>query len=149
MLEKATCGLGEHYCKTSSLLRTELNNTEITLREANALKAKIQKHFKAPKAIKIEFSNRKYPHTWGSAWVGSRRIKVYRHSVGVVLHELAHVLTCDLKEHHGKRFAAILDECIETYQALGDTPLDALGIARPKTSFRVPLPGKVQQGRLW
>jgi hypothetical protein len=118
MLEKTNqCGTGEHLCKTSSATRLKLNNTEISHEEAEELKFKLQKHFLFTPHIRLEFSDRHYPRRWGSAWVASRRIKIYRHSVEVVLHELAHVLVGDPREHHGKRFAATLDKCIAFYIA--------------------------------
>jgi hypothetical protein len=110
------CGSGEGYCKTSSAVRVDLNNVEVSPTEARALVLKLQKHFSDCEPIRLEFSNRRPRRTWGSAWIGSRRIKLYRHSVGVLLHEVAHLLTHSFDEHHGRRFATLLDECIKVYQ---------------------------------
>lgn len=78
------------------------NNQPIT-------KSKIQSflEFVDIKGIAVTLSNRRTRRAWGTCWPIQKRMILYRHSVWVFLHELAHILS---KERgHGWDFATSLE----------------------------------------
>jgi len=108
-------GTGESKVKTPFSRRVLLNNTPISEKEAKDFSEWYSLNYNKPKLLRLTLSNRKCKRRWGSTWPSRKRIILYRHSVGVFLHELAHVTVDDPKEHHGKKFAAELDNIHRAY----------------------------------
>jgi hypothetical protein len=60
----------------------------------------------------IGWSYRQTTTVWGTAWPKERRAIIYRWTVDVFLHELAHLIAGPECIAHGAEFAKILDELI-------------------------------------
>lgn len=87
-----------------------LNNTPIFITEAVCFTKQITKSIPS-----IVFSRRKTKSRWGTAFsFPQRKIILYRHSVYIFLHELAHVL-CGGKEKHSRVFGRKLDHLYELW----------------------------------
>ena len=80
---------GEYYVHVSRDERIRLNNEPITGEKATLFL--MWQNIVAS----VEFSNRKTEYRWGTCWQKSKRIVLYRHSVWVFLHELAHLVAPD------------------------------------------------------
>jgi hypothetical protein len=72
--------------------------------------------------VRVLLKTRKTVGVWGSAQYLGGEIVMYRHSVWVFLHELAHMLTfdhgmkrADVYPYHGKRFGETLRAIAETW----------------------------------
>jgi predicted metal-dependent hydrolase len=63
----------------------------------------------------VTFSKRKTKRRWGTAWKKTNRITLYRHSVWMFLHELAHI-KAPVKSGHGREFAQALDDLFAAWQ---------------------------------
>jgi hypothetical protein len=88
-------GTGNKSCKVSDKEKLRLSNVLID-------EAKIDEFLNilyesGEKKMLIELSNRRTSRAWGTAWYFDRRVKIYRHTVWVFLHEVAHVL--NIKYH--------------------------------------------------
>ncbi len=95
----------------------ELNNIPIT-------ETMIFEFFLAAKikSCSVNLSNRKTKNRWGTAWTRQNRMTIYRHSVGVFLHEFAHIfVNRDRKlgesvKAHGKEFARSLEGLMDKWE---------------------------------
>ncbi len=67
----------------------------------------------------VELSERNTKNTWGTAFYSQDRIILYRHSVGIFLHELAHLelhrLIGQCVAAHGVVFAKMLEQLIRVW----------------------------------
>jgi hypothetical protein len=116
-LKKTYCiCIGEDQVKTISWEeKKKLNNEKLTRYMANKFISFLQKNKKINHNIKIIFSTKKIyaPGTrkayWGIAYTSSRppTLVLYRHSVWIFLHELAHACAPE-KIFHGEVFAKYL-----------------------------------------
>src|SRR4030042_4822372 len=95
-------GTGEDLVRVPLAERIRLNNTPLNIGDAQAFLEWQQL------PVRVEFSYQHTKRRWGSAWPKERRIVLYRHTVWIFLHDLAHVL-CNPGEHHGHRFARCLE----------------------------------------
>lgn len=70
--------------------------------------------------IDITFSNRKNVRRFGTCWPKSRRIILYRHSAGTLVHEIAHIKEFVLygDTGHTKRFNEVLRGLTKQYVQL-------------------------------
>ena len=70
----------------------------------------------------VNFSNRKTKQRWGTAFYKQDRIILYRHSVMIFLHEVAHITAYNHYDHmgHGKPFLRELKILIENYKKYVD-----------------------------
>lgn len=109
-------GTGNSKVYTNSDILIELNNIPIT-------KEKIDIFFKILKIndISVKMSNRKTVRRWGTANFQTRQITLYRHSVMVFIHELAHIFTrASMKngrwDYHGYEFGRTVDYFIIIWQ---------------------------------
>ena len=80
--------------------------------------------------IRVEMSNRRTSRQWGSAWMLQRRVVIYRHTVWVFLHELAHILdvkrdftgrTIQANRPHGRDFGLCLKTLYDLWMEFLDT----------------------------
>ncbi len=108
-------GTGESQLKETYKKRmVELNNTPIT-------ETIICEFFLATKipSAKVNMSNRKTKRRWGTTWTGQNRMILYRHSVGVFLHEFAHIYVNrgrnESVKAHGVEFARSLENLIDIW----------------------------------
>lgn len=99
-----------------------LNNKKL---EFNEVKHFLEKN-NIPK-FPIELSNRKTKWALGICWPKQQRIRLYRHSVGIFLHETAHLVNYanfvkkkqNIKyKPHGKEFAQVLESLIDMWYNL-------------------------------
>lgn len=92
--------------------KRELNNRKITRYKVIGFVYFLLTRKKMKYPIKVVFSSlkpkRKKKFLWGLAWPWCRTITLYRHSVWVFLHELAHIYA-PVNEAHGKKFAIHLE----------------------------------------
>lgn len=91
---------GEYYVEVTRDERIRLNNKPID-GDKTTLFLKWQN---VP--AKVEFSNRTTKYRWGTTWQKRKRIVLYRHSVWVFLHELAHLVAP--QDNHGPDFGVAL-----------------------------------------
>jgi len=110
-------GTGESKVKTPEIKRVLLNNTPINKRDAAGFSAWYSREYKKPRLFSLTLSNRKCKRRWGTTWPSRSRIILYRHSVSVFLHELAHITVDDPKEHHGAKFSAELDNIYRAWES--------------------------------
>lgn len=108
------------------------------------------------KSIRVELSRRRTSRRWGSAWPLDRRVVIYRHTVWVFLHELAHILdvkksftgqTVYANRPHGRDFGMCLKtlydlwmEFIDTGKQVETEDADEIGLFKdmPVTQFKIP-----------
>jgi hypothetical protein len=118
-MEKINCigsgnsSLGKNY-KAKMLF---LNNEELKF---NDVKLFLEQN-KIPK-FPIILSNRKTKNILGSCFPSKQKVILYRHSVAVFLHELAHLINYAnyIKCHfdykpHGKEFVFVLEKLIDSW----------------------------------
>jgi len=131
MDEKDADGTGHNQVSIPKSKLIELNNTVIdkttlikTLEEAD--------REGAMNDVMIEFPKRETKRRWGTARFDkitgrATKVMIYRPSVMVVLHELAHVLQMNSNDPivknskpHGVQFARKLENLIKTYEAIAN-----------------------------
>ena len=101
-------GTGNSKVKVIYAYALRLNNTII---EKEPMLEFIRQYENAYqlKGATVELSNRVCKRRLGTAWPRKRRVKIYRHSVWVVLHELAHIYANSQVDNrlkpHGQEFA--------------------------------------------
>lgn len=117
LVTKLFPGTGESRCKTPTFVRVAFNNVPITPGEAWRF---VRQHF-PDRQIRITFSNRKPRKRWGTAWPKEQRATIYRHSVAVFLHELAH-LTSPGVPGHNPPFARELDRLFKLWRDNENSP---------------------------
>ncbi|MCK9506041.1 MAG: M48 family metallopeptidase [Porticoccaceae bacterium] len=111
-----TPGSGNSGCRTPKSVMVRLNNQPITQGEIDHfVYVACKKHGASP--VWVTLSNRKTRRRWGTAWPTQRRVTMYRHSVWVFLHEMAHMLV-PKGTGHGPAFARRLDELIDMWASL-------------------------------
>jgi hypothetical protein len=88
-------GTGNKSCRVDAAEKIRLSN--IIIDHAGVTEFMDILYSSGERNIKVELSNRHTSKRWGCAWTMSRRIKLYRHTVWVFLHELAHIL--DVKKN--------------------------------------------------
>ena len=68
----------------------------------------------------VNLSQRKTKRRWGTAWQKENRITLYRHSIGMFLHELAHIIAVREFGRKGKGhnffYWAVLEGMIDTWE---------------------------------
>ena len=101
MMRAESISTGESLVNVSEEERVRLNNKEITPEIAKLF---LLAH-KLP--VTVEFSKRQTKKRWGSAWSKTRRMVLYRHTVWMFLHELAHIIAGN-NEGHSRMFAIVL-----------------------------------------
>ncbi len=114
-------GTGNSRCSVGKAEMTRLNNIPITATEAHVLMTHLRGKFgldgtdpEYRRMTTFDFSDRQTTKQWGTAWPHKNRFAVYRKSVWVFLHELAHVWAPkDAK--HGTEFGRTLDELHRIY----------------------------------
>jgi len=100
-------GVGESKVKTPWSIRKELNNTPITPIEAFYFIRVVNAFKETEKNVTVEFSKRNTIKRWGVSHRGNNKITLYRHSVNVFIHELAHLYAP--MNGHGPEFAKEMD----------------------------------------
>lgn len=116
-------GTGHSKLKPSYKKRIrDLNNTKLRPSEV------IDFHeISGIKPINLEFSFRKTKRAWGVAWGVEERVILYRHSVGVYIHELAHIVVERDRKNgkyegwgrikpHGYEFTETLQELMDDWE---------------------------------
>lgn len=83
-------GTGNKSCRVNADEKLRLTNVLIDRAQANEFLKVLYATGEAP--ILVDFSNRRTSTRWGTAWSIMRRVTIYRHTVWVFLHELAHIL---------------------------------------------------------
>ncbi len=99
-------GTGQHYLNYPKTIQVMLQNTPISLDEAIQFTSVVA-FMQGQEPITVEFSERKTKRGWGVARPSERRIRLFRHSVGTFLHELAHI-TVGPGHHHNQVFLSEL-----------------------------------------
>lgn len=122
MRYSTTEGSGASKCRTPKAERVKWNNTKIDGWLLNAFSEWTyqNKHrigFE-PRRMTIKLSRRRTSRTWGSAWPLQNRVNIYRHSVWVVLHEMAHIISPPRNgaKPHGIKFCRTLDAMIKAFK---------------------------------
>jgi len=104
-------GTGNSKVDLPQSVMTEMNNTPVTRKEVFWFLMAVEEKI----GIKIDanLSERKTKKTWGSANIQKKKVNIYRHSVWVLLHELAHIISPPYKKKgkwvkHGPEFGQTL-----------------------------------------
>jgi hypothetical protein len=87
---KAKPGTGNKSCKVSDAEKLRLTNILIDHEGVNEFLNILYQH--GEKKMSIELSERRCSRRYGTAWYIERRVALYRHTVWVFLHEIAHIL---------------------------------------------------------
>jgi hypothetical protein len=104
-------GTGNKSCRVSTTEKLRLSN--ILIDRAGVTEFMNILYATGERNITVELSNRRTSSRWGTAWTMARRVKIYRHTVWVFLHELAHILdvkknftglTISARKPHGRDF---------------------------------------------
>lgn len=122
-------GTGNKTTKVSDSEKLRLTNIIIERAEVDAfLKALYDR---GEDKIKVELSPRRTSKRWGSAWTLERRVALYRHTVWVFLHEIAHILDVHIEQPsgrivssnkpHGRDFGYHLKKMYELWMVTLDT----------------------------
>lgn len=119
-------GTGEFKCKYPKNRRILLNNIPISKKMC----CQFIKHLGMEnKGITVEFSNRHTTQMWGRAFYVDKRILLYRKSVAIFLHELAHIVRYSDSEipSHDLKFCRALDNLYSQWESnLWQEELDKL-----------------------
>lgn len=83
-------GTGNKSCKVSAAEKLRLTNLIVTRKDVDDFLNVL--YATGEKKIQVELSTRRTSSRWGTAWTRERRCILYRHTVWVYIHELAHVL---------------------------------------------------------
>jgi hypothetical protein len=77
--------------------------------------------------FKVMLSNRQTVRRWGTAYYHKEKILLYRHSVWIFIHELAHIIVRDNEirtlshyRAHGNKFGEILEEIALLWDSVKD-----------------------------
>ena len=153
-------GTGNKSCKVSAAEKLRLTNLIVSKKDVEYFLLVL--YATGEDRIRVELSPRRTSSRWGTAWSPERRCILYRHTVWVFLHEVAHVL--DIKKDftgnrirnnkpHGREFGLHLKclyelwmEHFNTGQENKPVPAnqlanddDLLKLAMPKINqFKVP-----------
>jgi hypothetical protein len=87
-------GSGNKSCKVAQDEKLRLSNILISRADADEFLKVL--YATGEKQISVEISDRRTSKRWGTAWTYKRKVIIYRHTVWVFLHELAHIL--DVKQ---------------------------------------------------
>ena len=93
-------GTGNKSCKVSASEKLRLTNLIVNRKDVDAFLDVL--YATGEDRISVEISSRRTSSRWGTAWTTERRCILYRHTVWVYLHELAHVL-CIKRDFTGSR----------------------------------------------
>ena len=107
-----------NFKKISKKRLIKLNNTAVSNYNYELFVKAMRKKFGYRSKIRIILSNRKTKITWGTSTFLESRIDLYRHSVLIFLHELAHLFAYNKNmyiERHGLLFAKTLEKLIEEW----------------------------------
>lgn len=97
-------GSGNKSCKVKASEKLRLSN--ILIDQAGVDEFMKVLYATGEKVMSIKLSDRFCRNRWGSAWRLERRVAIYRHTVWVFLHEVAHIL--DIKKSFtGERVAGV------------------------------------------
>jgi predicted metal-dependent hydrolase len=103
-LRKSNCtGTGNDRCNVERDEMVRLNNIPIERIQIINFTKKLGLYGKTH----VILSNRKTVARWGTCWTQTGRIILYRHSVWIFLHELAHIAS--KSPGHGSDFGDALD----------------------------------------
>ena len=121
-LEKTSFpGTGNSRCRVSKKKMIEYNNIEITTKQiTDFLNFLSVNGYEKVKKINVIISKRETSKRWGTANIDKNKILLYRHSVWVFLHELAHLISPPKsvngrRDIHGYDFGKSLDELFNLY----------------------------------
>ncbi len=128
-------GSGERYCRTSPELRVALNNTGIPHGHVSTVL-----RICGVRGVDVILSDRKTIHRWGTAKQKERKVILYRHSIKVLIHELAHIVAYDRCTKrgwgHSSFFSRVMDEMIEKYTR--EHPVTAEALLEAKSLLKTP-----------
>ncbi len=102
--------VGERYVTVALADRISFNNAPISPEVAQRFLELV-----GAGNVCIEFSARKTRCRWGTAYKKKGRIVLYRHSVWMLLHELAHI-QAPAGAKHSRVFARVLDGLFAKWQ---------------------------------
>lgn len=105
---------GESRCKTAPALRVELQNLPLQEGWIEDFCEYIGPVWPLAPKVDVTLSSRETKWRWGTAWPTQRRMTLYRHSVGIFLHELAHLMVPQ-RNGHNRVFATCLDGLINMW----------------------------------
>lgn len=137
----------------NSLVKVEISN-QIKLNNVRIDKSTVQRFLDfIGVECRVTLSHRKTRRTWGTCWAKESRTILYRHSVWVFLHELAHIMNTPVEYKivagyynkwrrvippHGKDFA----ECLEL---LYSEWIDFINIEQAKVARNINQMTKVEK----
>ncbi len=116
-------GTGNSSSKINKTKMIEYNNIKIDRKRVNSILNKIEKEFGISN-VNVELSNRDTKRRWGTAFLNQNKIIIYRHSLHVLLHELAHIITYNryksvyhigIVKPHGKQYGTALRQVYAMY----------------------------------
>jgi hypothetical protein len=116
-----TPGTGNSKVRVPKYKMVDLNNTAITTPKINKFLQAVKKTYNQTDSIKVVVSNRKTVRRWGTANILENKIILYRHSVWVFLHELAHLIEKPVRvngrwDAHGQKFGNALTELVKIWE---------------------------------
>ncbi len=115
LVKTNTPGTGNSKTRLPEKIMIDLNNKEINIKQISDFLGFIK-----TKDVKVNVSNRNTSNTWGSACPYRKYINLYRHSVWVFLHELAHIISPPKKVNgrrdiHGQDFGNALRNLVNQW----------------------------------
>ena len=108
MIDYWKSGSGNALCHIDKETRVQLNNEPVSLTKADAFVYHICREWN--EALIEVIYREQTTSIWGRAWRERRMVTLFRQSVWVLLHELAHILKVREGRPHGKNFGTCLDE---------------------------------------
>jgi len=115
-------GTGHSKVRIPKVEMVKANNTPISRKEVKEFMNHISKIHSNTKNLDIQLSNRKTSRRWGTAFPFKRKIILYRHSVLVFLHEVAHFVSPPEKvggkrDIHGSKFGLALTDLYREWKS--------------------------------
>ena len=115
-------GTGNSRCRVSKETMIEYNNIEITKSQVTGFLNFLSLNgYEKAKKINVVLSNRKTSRRWGTANIAKNKVLLYRHSVWIFLHELAHLISPPKmvngrRDIHGTHFGKALGDLFNLYR---------------------------------
>jgi len=119
-----SAGSGNSKVKLPKSEMVKANNTPISRKEVTDFMRYISGAYPNLPKLFIQLSNRPTTRRWGTAFPRQNKIILYRHSVFVFLHELAHFVAppdkvfCGPRDIHGVKFGQALTNLYKEWKSV-------------------------------
>jgi len=128
IIYKSFPGSGNYSARVPRNEMVKLNNINIAKYDFNAfIKMINKKYFEKDINIFIDLNYRICKYSWGVAYYSKKKVILYRHSIWIFLHEIAHIYDYHInsmesqyrRRPHGRMFGEILNRIYKLWKDYG------------------------------